>query len=218
MAEHPIQGLMRTAMDSIKQMVDVNTVVGTPVEAHDGSVIIPISRVTFGFAAGGGDFEDQRPRRSVGHWSRRRGPGSEGDQEGDSGGERGSPLPFAGGSGAGVSVNPVGFLVVTDGDVRLISVEGMPVLERLVDMAPVLLDQVTALLQLDGDGGGGGGGANGDSARGGGGQDAGQRDGKGGGGQGGDQGGQAGGSNGSGNGRPGARRFRLGGQIRQNEN
>lgn len=145
---------MRTAMDSIKQMVDVNTVVGTPVEAQDGSVIIPVSRVTFGFAAGGGDFEDQRPRRSLNGWGRRRGydRGQEPDGEQDGGDRGGSPFPFAGGSGAGVSVQPVGFLVMTDGDVRLINVDGMPVLERLVELAPVLLDQVTTLLQPGGHG------------------------------------------------------------------
>lgn len=195
MAEHPIQGLMKTALDSIKQMVDVNTVVGTPVEAQDGSVIIPISRVTFGFAAGGGDFEDQRPRRIYGNWNRRRGFGNDADQDGEGGGERGSPLPFAGGSGAGVSVNPVGFLVVSDGDVRLIAVDGTSVLERLVDMAPVLLDQVTTLLQP----------ASGSDGEDGGGQDGAAR-----------QDGGADGSSESG-GRRGVRKFRLGSSADQAE-
>lgn len=84
MSEHPIQGLMKTAMESIKEMVDVNTVIGDAVEAPDGSVIIPVSRVGLGFAAGGSEFGDNRE----------------------------SELPFGGGSGAGVSVQPVGFLVV----------------------------------------------------------------------------------------------------------
>lgn len=152
MADHPIQGLMKTALDNIKQMVDVNTVIGTPVETQDGTVIIPVSRVTFGFAAGGGDFEDQRQRRQSGGWSRRRGHSS-GDDDGGGGSNGGvggdGSLPFAGGSGAGVSVQPVGFLVVTDGDVRLITIEGMPMLERLVDLAPALLDQVAGLLKPD---------------------------------------------------------------------
>lgn len=157
MAEHPIQGLMKTALNSIKEMVDVNTVIGTPVEAKDGSVIIPVSRVTFGFAAGGGDFEDNRPRRGLGGWSRRNRQGYDDSQGSDGGSEHGSQLPFAGGSGAGVSVQPVGFLVMTDGDVRLITVEGMPLFERLIDMAPVLVDQVAGLVQAGGgsdDGGG----------------------------------------------------------------
>lgn len=56
MAEHPIQGLMQTAMENIKGMVDVNTIVGDPVNTPDGSVILPISKVAFGFAAGGSDY------------------------------------------------------------------------------------------------------------------------------------------------------------------
>lgn len=75
---------MKTAMQSIKDMVDVNTVVGDAVETNDGSVIIPISQVACGFAAGGGEYEL-----------------SEGDKPND--------MPFAGGSGAGVSVKPMGF-------------------------------------------------------------------------------------------------------------
>ena len=54
---HPIEGLMTTAMENLKQMVDVNTVVGDAVEANDGTVIIPLSQVAFGFAAGGGEYE-----------------------------------------------------------------------------------------------------------------------------------------------------------------
>ena len=60
---HPIEGLMSTAMGKIKEMVDVNTIVGTPVESPDGSVIIPISRVAFGFAAGGSDFGKKMRQR-----------------------------------------------------------------------------------------------------------------------------------------------------------
>jgi sporulation protein YtfJ len=125
-AEHPIQGLMKTAMESIKDMVDVNTVVGDPVEASDGSVIIPISRVTFGFAAGGGEYEPSR------------GHGSTGDEV--------NSLPFAGGSGAGVSINPVAFLVVGNGQVRLLPVDSRAFYDRLIDLAPQILDQVNSLL------------------------------------------------------------------------
>ncbi len=129
MAEHPIQGLMKTAMESIKEMIDVNTIVGEPVETQDGSVIIPISRVTFGFAAGGGDFD------------------AGGDGRGSGGREQEASLPFAGGSGAGVSVNPVGFLVVGQGTVRLLPVDGGAVVDRLIDLAPQVLQQVGSLVR-----------------------------------------------------------------------
>lgn len=117
MSEHPIQSLMKTAMESIKEMVDVNTVVGDAVETPDGTVIIPISRVGFGFAAGGGEFE------------------IEGNQKVDN-------LPFAGGSGAGVSVRPMGFLIVGQGQVRLLPVDGNAVYDRLVDVVPQIIDKI----------------------------------------------------------------------------
>ena len=118
---HPIESLMKTAMQSIKEMVDVNTVVGDAVETNDGSVIIPISQVACGFAAGGGEYEASNTN----------------PQE----------LPFAGGSGAGVSVKPIGFLVVRMNDVRLISVTGNPLAERVVDVAPQIFDKIESIMQ-----------------------------------------------------------------------
>ena len=73
---HPIEGLMKTAMESIKQMVDVNTVIGDAVETAEGTVIIPVSQVGCGFAAGGGEYEFPNPEAKA--------------------------RPFAGGSGAGM--------------------------------------------------------------------------------------------------------------------
>lgn len=122
MPEHPIEGLMKTAMESIKEMVDVNTVVGDPVETPDGSVIIPVSRVACGFAAGGGEFEV-------------------GTETKDAAGS--TPTPgFGGGSGGGVSVKPIGFLVVGNGHVRMLPVDGNTVADRLIDIAPQVIDQI----------------------------------------------------------------------------
>jgi len=122
---HPIEGLMKTAMESIKEMVDVNTVVGDAVESNDGTVIIPISQVGCGFAAGGGEYETS---------------------SNPNGGKSGQ-LPFAGGSGAGVSVKPVGFLVVRMNDVRLISVAGNQLAERMVDTLPQIFDRISSMVQ-----------------------------------------------------------------------
>ncbi|HPF20385.1 MAG TPA: GerW family sporulation protein [Syntrophomonas sp.] len=118
----PIEGLMKTAMESIKEMVDVNTVVGDAVETNDGTVIIPVSQVACGFAAGGGEYEFDNSNKS---------------QE----------IPFGGGSGAGVSVKPVGFLVVRMNDVRLLSVNGNTLAERVVDLAPQLIDKLEGLME-----------------------------------------------------------------------
>lgn len=123
--QHPIEGLMKTAMESIKEMIDVNTVVGDPVETPDGTVIIPVSRVACGFGAGGGEFEPEV---------------DDGKQE--------NQLPFfGGGSGAGVSVQPMGFLVVGHGQIRLLPVEGNMIVDRLIDLAPQVLSQIQALLE-----------------------------------------------------------------------
>ena len=118
MAEHPIQGLMKTAMESIKDMVDVNTIVGDAVETPDGTVIIPISRVAFGFAAGGGDYETANENSGAVH-------------------------PFGGGSGAGVSVKPVGFLVCspTNG-IRFLPVDAAVIYDRVLDLVPQLVNKL----------------------------------------------------------------------------
>lgn len=123
MDEHPIQSLMKTAMESIKEMVDVNTIVGDAVEASDGTVIIPISRVAFGFAAGGGDYEYEEGSSHGGH-------------------------PFGGGSGAGVSVKPAGFLVCspTNG-IRFMPVEGNLLYDRLLDTVPQVLGKIQDMMK-----------------------------------------------------------------------
>ncbi|MCL6561258.1 MAG: GerW family sporulation protein [Firmicutes bacterium] len=124
--QHPIEGLMKTAMESIKEMVDVNTVVGDPVETPDGTVIIPISRVACGFAAGGGEFEVGGERK---------------------GGEEESQMPaFGGGSGAGMSVRPIGFLVAGNGQIRMLPVDGNAVVDRIIDIAPQILSQIQSII------------------------------------------------------------------------
>ncbi len=138
MADHPIEGLMKTAMESIKEMVDVNTIVGDPVETPDGSVIIPVSRVACGFAAGGGEFEGTAGQQD------NAGGGGGGQQQAN-----GTAMPFGGGSGAGVSVQPVGFLVVGQGQIRLLPVDGNAVVDRVIDVAPQLLSQLQSMFKRE---------------------------------------------------------------------
>ena len=118
MEKHPIESLMGVSMDHIKDMVDVNTVIGDPVQTQDGSTIIPISRVAFGFVAGGGEYAVS------------------GAQMGSYG------LPFAGGSGAGVSVRPVGFLVCSKNGVRLLSAGCASPMERVAELIPQALESL----------------------------------------------------------------------------
>jgi len=132
MAEHPIEGLMKTAMESIKEMVDVNTIVGDAVQGPDGTVIIPISRVTFGFASGGGEYNKKVT-------------GKESNSKEDNGEDNPSSekFPFAGGSGAGVSINPVAFMVVGNGQIKLLPVYVNSSIEKLLDLIPELLNKAT---------------------------------------------------------------------------
>jgi sporulation protein YtfJ len=116
-SEHPIDGLMSSAMNSIKEMVDVNTIIGSPVNIPDGTVIIPISRVSFGFAAGGSEFGSKKEDK----------------------------LPFGGGSGAGVTINPVGFLVVGNGLVKFISVGQPTATDKLIDYVPEAIEKIQDL-------------------------------------------------------------------------
>ena len=119
MAEHPINGLMETAMQSIKDMVDVNTIVGEPVESKDGTVIIPISKVSFGFGAGGSDFGKKDMDTNV------------------------SSANFGGGSGGGASIEPVAFMVVGNEQIKLMPIEkNTSPVEDIIDSVPTLVDKV----------------------------------------------------------------------------
>ena len=121
--QHPIDNMMQTTMESIRGMVDVNTVVGAPVMDQKGTTIIPISKVSFGFVAGGGEYavEDgkQKPVPT-------------------------DIFPCAGGTGAGVSVQPVGFLVVTDKQVKMLPAQTTGAMERMVELLPQLIEELNA--------------------------------------------------------------------------
>lgn len=118
-------------MENLKEMVDVNTIIGDPVETPDGSVILPISRVGFGFAAGGSDLHFKR--ESVNAVVP---PVSAGDS------------PFGGGAGGGISISPMGFLIVGQGQVKLLSAEaGNQIYDRLIDLAPAMIDRLDVFLK-----------------------------------------------------------------------
>lgn len=109
MSEHPIQGLMTTAMESLKEMIDVNTIIGDPVETPDGSVILTVSKVGFGFAAGGSEFVIDET--------------GSGSSHGQGLGQGHSKHPFGGGSGGGVSITPIAFLIVNSKGVKMLHLD-----------------------------------------------------------------------------------------------
>ena len=114
MSEHPIQGLMGTTMEKIREMVDVNTIIGDPITCPDGTVIIPVSKVGFGFAAGGSDWPSKQPKEL-----------------------------FGGGSGAGVSIQPLAFLVVSNGDVRILQMDNSEnTADRMVGIVPDVIQSI----------------------------------------------------------------------------
>ncbi len=127
MNEHPISGLMSTTMQNIKDMVDVNTIVGEPITTPDGTTIIPVSKVSFGFASGGSEFCTKNS-----------------SQEGKT--------PFGGGSGAGISLVPIAFMVVGEGTVKLLQIPGSATtVDKVVELVPDMVDKITSLFKKDKD-------------------------------------------------------------------
>ncbi len=131
MSEHPIEGLMVTAMNSIQDMIDVNTIIGEPIETSNNIVIIPISKVSFGFAAGGSEFKGE----TIDEYTKR-----EKEEEIQ------YRLPFGGGSGAGVTINPVAFLVIQSNNVKLMPVNHTSSLDKLLDYMPDLIEKTNSMM------------------------------------------------------------------------
>ena len=111
----PLNDLMRATMEKVHEMVDTNTIVGQPITTPDGVTLIPISKVSFGFGTGGGDYGKNLPKEN-----------------------------FGGGSGAGVKIDPVAFLVIKDGATRVlpVAVPAVTTVDRVVEMVPDLLEKV----------------------------------------------------------------------------
>ena len=130
MENHPIESLMKSAMDSIQSMVDVNTIIGEPIETSNNMVIIPISKVCFGFAAGGSEFRGE----TVNEYRKR-----EKEEEIQ------YKLPFGGGSGAAVSITPVAFVVITQDAIKLMPVEHSSTIDKLLDYVPDLMEKANII-------------------------------------------------------------------------
>jgi sporulation protein YtfJ len=121
MSEHPIQALMDTTLQKIREMADVNTIIGDQIVAQDGTVIIPVSKVSMGFASGGSDV-----------------------------GAKSAKTMFGGGGGAGVTINPVAFIVISNGNVKLLQIEtSNSASGKAISLVPELFDKVTSLFSKD---------------------------------------------------------------------
>lgn len=126
MKEHPIEGLMLTAMESIRSMIDVNTIIGEPMEISENVTIIPVSKVGFGLAAGGSEFKDETMENYL-----RKQENEELIQY---------KLPFGGGAGVGASISPVAFIIIQDKSVKILPIEHTSALDKLFDYIPDAID------------------------------------------------------------------------------
>jgi sporulation protein YtfJ len=119
MSEHPIEGMMNTTLEKIKQMVDINSIVGDPITSPDGTIIIPVSKISYGFASGGSDFTTKTQTNKD---------------------------LFGGGTGAGVSINPVAFITISNGNVKMLQIDPYnSSADRIVGMVPDVVDKITEL-------------------------------------------------------------------------
>lgn len=126
--EHPIENLMHITMDSIKNMIDVNTIIGDPIQMNNTTAIIPISKVSFGFASGGSEFKGE----TIDEYNKK-----------DKDEQIQYRLPFGGGAGAGVTIKPIAFLIMQSGQVKLISVEHENCLDKILDYVPDFLEKMS---------------------------------------------------------------------------
>ena len=116
--DNTINDLISSSMDKIKSIVDSSTVVGDKVVSDDGTIIIPISRVSVGYVVGGGEYADLSSRRVANHF------------------------PMAGGSSGGMSVTPVGFLIEKEGQINFINVENKSLYQTFLNMFNALINKV----------------------------------------------------------------------------
>lgn len=119
-ATHPIEGMMGTTMEKIREMTDSNTIIGDPITTSDGTVIIPVSKVSFGFGSGGSDW----PTKAI------------------------TKDAFGGGVGAGISLQPLAFLVVSKGEVKLLQMHEASdnTVDRMVNMVPDVIDKISGVV------------------------------------------------------------------------
>ena len=119
MSDHPIESMMNTTMEKIKTMVDASTMIGDPITTPDGTVIIPVSKVSFGFGSGGSDWPNKNTAKDL----------------------------FGGGAGAGISINPLAFLVISNGEVKLLQMSfSSNTADKMVNMVPDVIDKISGLV------------------------------------------------------------------------
>jgi len=118
MSQHPIGELTDNSMKNLRALVDANTVIGSPVTTPDGTTILPVSKVAFGYGSGGGDLPSSQKQM------------------------------FAGGSGGGVTITPMAFLIIKNGEIKILQIQSFSnTADRVVDMVPDVIDKVKGFVE-----------------------------------------------------------------------
>lgn len=117
--DNQINQIMSSAIEKIKSIAESNTVIGVPFETKDGTLIFPLTKVSLGFVAGGGEYGTEKQFKEA------------------------NKYPFAGGSGAGVSLHPIGLLKIKDGDIKLIHIDEKSPIERILETIPEVIENFT---------------------------------------------------------------------------
>lgn len=114
--KHPIENIMSEALQNLKNIVDISTVVGDAIKTPNGTTIVPISKVTLGYIGGGGEYIETKPKRA--------------------------DLPFASGSGAGLNVQPIGFLIEENDEIRYVQTNTTDNLNKLIEITCDILKKI----------------------------------------------------------------------------
>ena len=125
---HPIETILNTTMSELKEMVDVNTIVGDPFVTPNGCTVIPISKVSFGFVTGGGEY------------------GESINCKGQAQNAQGNGFPFAGGTASGISITPVAFMTADQDSVKLLSTCHRSVLDKVLENMPQVLNEIKDMI------------------------------------------------------------------------
>ena len=127
MEKRPVSDFVSSTMEKVRDMIDANTIIGKPIVTQDGITLIPVSKVSFGFAGGGTDFQTKHSKEN-------------------------KPDPFGAGTGAGVKIEPVAFLVIKDGFVRIMNITppANTTLDRVIEMIPDAVDKIEELVNKNG--------------------------------------------------------------------
>ena len=113
-----LDDLMKNSLDKVKTLMETNTIIGETIVVDKGTSVIPISKVSVGFVTGGGEYSDKSSRRVANHF------------------------PMAGGSGCGMSISPVGFIVIMNNDVKFIDIENKTMYQTILNLVNKIISKV----------------------------------------------------------------------------